>query len=1136
MSAVNHATAGNMSHHLYRMDELRSASSHAVREGRIFDKGFVDVEVDLSGHGEDVWRWNVHSMVKDVGIANPMLPLFLLLLRHRWVTSIEEYAKKNPHLKQIKRVSHVVPDARVPLIAPGVLLSRSPKSRLVTSCVAPSLMMISSSSSSASAEMDATHMNAILELSAQLEQGSSPSALLTPHDVQASLWFSDLEKQPVQPSAILNRTDSQHVRALDPVRIGHLWTYLLRHTSQLWSVVKKARLVADESDKSAKASPNGEVSAGNGSLSEERVAVDVAINEAEKSESLLLTVTHMVLSLDLIEHRTLPAEAARPTFAIVPLHQDTSLRQWQKYFTDILENKDVSSKMKRLPFWRRPIPWMWATLLKTIPAKSGPPIIVIMTLLELLAQGLANERFTPILAVLLTVRHEVLEWKPTNVDLAKLAEEADVKPILNLYVECPATEVLTADSLKQQRKLDLRTYADRYCVRGYPGSVDTRDTFWQHAKEHVGLDLKQLGWVDEDALKSHGPSVVAADNTSTPLKLYFDRVGQLKNNISGTLHAENQTALGRVLEDRNAEKNARLYLCIEDEKGAFHARIMQMNKAAYKNVWQQQMDSLFKSYACTVPAKKSGAANSAVMIPDDMEGVSAVMPGDASLSSSNGGGDDNSTLTTAKKSRSAKKTSSASSKRSKSSVSNKNDRDSDESIAAGASSSSSTKKADTASKKRKRPIVTDNDIDKTAVASATVDDVSGEPRGVEEDDAPAPKRRKKATFATDGGNQLTEELMLKQISAVLRKQFDVSSVDNEEMDVIMELKIAQLPTSSFKKFVMVTPKYVYKGPFSEDHVNDMTTLARSLFRLQVLKAPWLQDALVPETTLVYDEARRSYMLRTRNLASTPASAWKGEVHALKTHEQLKATIVNRESMGITQASKKMSDVVVTKSADNIFANLLMRYMLAMGDAHLGNFILNTQGVLMAVDFEDQRENLPLLGQIQEPTLLSCLFSKVPAFKDLSIMTQWIDQHFDALVAFLQSIRDILPDIVATSKAYECSGLVMSLEMLQARWSTLDHCFRQWSKNKKRTESVPEVSTPTIPVKTSSSPLPPTDANEVFDPSASDLKKPVESSVTATTTPHKDNDAMVVDQPADGLVPVNPVVDVQDGGNDNAMQE
>jgi len=1023
------------SRHLYDMDELHSASIISARTGNVFNKGFVDVEADLSGRSEDAWRWNMQVLTDEIGLADHLLPLYFLIARMRWTDAISEYGAnqqpKKTSMKQLKALSHVVPKARELLVAASVLVTRSPKSRLVASAMLPTMVK-----------------NDTFERLADVWQNIAPAvneaiavAPRVPSTWKPVAWLLDVADQPITAPGNLVRQDAGNVFALDPFRLGCLWLHLLRETSTLWA--KTAAITKQQDDDVHKNAETGTAAAAPDNTTSSAASTIVA--EAEASETLLLAATHLLMSIDLVERRVLPDEAARPTFAFMPLHQDQNLKKWQKYFPEIVENSDVSRKVARLAFWRRPIAWMWSTLLSQIPLPLAPSVLTVLSLLELLAQGIANERTIPILAVLLTARRDTLDWtRMTHVDLLALTREPEVARVLDLYSEYPATEALDVERLKQRRHLDLRSMVDKYCLRSGYTKADANTGFALMAYDSSTLHLDLAAhWPSEELLKSHGPVVVPGLSSAEVLHRHLTESLKI---------VQPATAVTAVVADRFADESAQLYETILADRGLFHARAAQILKWAYKSVWHTQCRTLFSPKPC--PAKQQQTPQDDE--PEEGDGTTAHPDGenddDGRENRVNEDGDDESAPKNTKKKQPPQKKQAPA-----------------KGGAAAKKTAPSAKKA-AATRKRKRASATDGADDNVEV------DVKGAAA-----DGAVDESGQQQQDAGESSSEVSAIKRAKTMVTVLRTVCgdNIHTLDATEVDNIMRLQLAQLPTSASKKFVLISPQYVYKGPFAEGVVGDIKTVLRSVFRTHVMRRIWASTApatagettlpttsasLVRETTVAYDADHGAFYLRTQNIATTDPAQWTGEVRELKTHDQLPVTIVDREKLGVQQVVKRMDDTAVSKCTVEILKNLMQRYLLGNGDAHLGNFILNDRGVVLAVDFEDEREKIPLLGQMEEPTLIDCLFSKKHSQKDMALVDRWLHQHADALHAHLSAITAAakkeesntaasplsvatgLQEVAALASEHD---IALSVATLQARVSTLHHCMTAYYVNNEK---------------------------------------------------------------------------------------
>lgn len=1086
----------NLSKHLYDLEELRCASQHAARQGNVADKGFVDVELDLSGESKEVWKCNAQTIVEDIGVANPTILIQFMLLRKFWTTLVTKYAadvakdQKVP-TKDMFKYSFKVADAQRVLVSMSVLVTRSVKCGLSRSAVVGSMM-------------DATHaekLDTIYRVN-NLDRVDLESPVS---------WFSEL----TAPSAALGslvkisptmdnvegNSAKTNVNVLDPIQVGKVWYYCLKSSIAAWTTVKNASISAASDEEREK-----------------------CVQNAQTAERVLLAATQLVFDLEYVEQRDVIDVATRPLYAFVPLQQDKMLSKWLQYFPEIMENSDCSCKMKKPAFWRRLTPHIWSTLLVVIPKSLGGLRLTLLSLLELIAEGLTDDRTTAVCAVLITARSSVCDSTMTQVNPADICKDPVVSNILELYnntydVLSDVSADTAISTLHARRRLDLRPYVDRTCLRGDGSGKDTRLDLARYIATRCAAHVRNSfandanAWSEDAIAKSHGRAVVESIAPNVPLP----RVeGDKTVNSSTTpppLKSSN-TALYRSLEilkhqvprsngcaDYYEPEYHSILLGIESTKSIHQTKPTMMQKWRYKHIVHKHLQVLLtmQQYVSkTLNATPLNDNNKMSRATKNNHGKSNASK---SITNNNDNKKDNnvvadadengSTLNTVrnKKSKNQETASEIGSFRTISEPDTETAMDVDEISGNAPLTIDSRPKKHTASSSvrpnakktgARRKQKNDPHSDQCSTDDADHDGIeSVAPKNNMESkkrkrrsptkETDSSDKGEQGSHATHGGvdgdgdddcNEANDRTMPKPAGAKKRKNgepessvdemhkmlhewFHVEELGDDGTNAIEQLILAQTPTSHTKKFVIIGAKHVYKGPFLEENYSDMACLVRCLFRVQIMRSQLLQEDLVHDMTIVYNPENRVYYLRMLNIATTPNSTWAASPKQLKTHNNAQVNIIERDVLGIFVVAKKMDSAAVHEKASMILANLMARYVLAIGDSHLGQFITNTKNEVVAIDFEDQREMLPLLGQIQEPLFVDCLFSKKPNQKDMAIVDKWIHDNVDSLVDYCDMIASLAKPIECVAKRYNAMGLRLSEETILARVQTLKHTLKPY---------------------------------------------------------------------------------------------
>jgi hypothetical protein len=261
----------------------------------------------------------------------------------------------------------------------------------------------------------------------------------------------------------------------------------------------------------------------------------------------------------------------------------------------------------------------------------------------------------------------------------------------------------------------------------------------------------------------------------------------------------------------------------------------------------------------------------------------------------------------------------------------------------------SSRKKTTASKKRKFEKGNRRDEDEDG------GDSTANPESGSESTAPAKKKSKRGSLSSKEGpyqkRQRTETMGQRNFDDVVGEWF----TDQQEQANILDYPLAQKPTSTTKKFVVVAPDYVYRGPFDAKNEKDLDTIQRTIQRTFRMRKSWKDVLVTPQILVGVKDSEKNtlrYYVRSKNFGNGDSESWQIEKHQLKTHGNVSVNILTRSptSSGTTKASSDVG-TAMKLFGPAIVKHLCAAYLMGCGDPGLGNVILTYKP--KSIDTEDE---------------------------------------------------------------------------------------------------------------------------------------------------------------------------------------
>jgi len=283
---------------------------------------------------------------------------------------------------------------------------------------------------------------------------------------------------------------------LDAERVVTMFVTFLRDTADLWDNVAERRERARQ----------------------QGMAAGQFVNDKHRKketralylEGMLLALAQMIYAIDTVEGRRMPKGAGKPQQMVKALEQRP---KWAEMWARIAGKAEA--------LCARPCTWVFESLFGIASRAGASPHlpVVLLTLLELMAQKLGNDRTCYLMAVLITVRARVIgDWSLPRVSTDDMCRESVIADALALYDECApdSDDCRDPDAIAARRKLTVAPrYLDRTTMRG-----KGRDTLplLQRWAEANRIDISN--WTPDEIAKSHGPGVRLARDRSEGMPTY----------------------------------------------------------------------------------------------------------------------------------------------------------------------------------------------------------------------------------------------------------------------------------------------------------------------------------------------------------------------------------------------------------------------------------------------------------------------------------------------------------------------------------------------------------------------------------------------------------------------------------------
>lgn len=971
--------ASTISHtvHLYDASEIASAQQRAIARGKINDACFCVIEQDLSGLGNQAWAVNFATISQDVGLANPTAVLSNLILYNRWLEGIEEVPGRA--LTQ----SHTLEKARSLLISSTVGLVRSLKSRIsLYGCVV-------------SLKIPLEELQGLEEDCKKVEPSIPPSILSSVE------WLKELG-----PSVKVGPTQQ-----LDAERVMHLFLMFLELTCELWNKIA-------EDKKGGKTDNPG----------------DLPPEDAiYRLETTLLSLGLMILSIDQVEERHLPGKTPQFVFEAFERLPNT----WQLQFHHIARSNQ---------WYTRPLLWAYAPLLEKANLetnKKNPTLILsIIAYMELTARHIGDERLHFLNSILYVVRNKSLPWNMSKIEPTNIVNEKDVARLITLYDQYPPTAPRDPLRLSQRRSLTITPdYLDRNTLRSM--GVNTLPFLHKYA-DSISLDISS--WKAEELAKSHGPALLLHAKKSIGLPTLLSHFLDEGTPFAAELDK---------LEDPYRKSAKEILLSEEEKHGA--------EKTTPLSIQLREYARWLSAYGTSIPAKLDSPAAPPSPAPQPAKKKA---PAKKKPSSTEGAPSKKKKKPpppveeeeeSAEEEEPVKKPATKASKSKKrppppekKEVATKKKEGSSKSVgldeefvihhklgdkirvgkivfspfAENIDEEEHARKVKKLKAAKISPPAEEDDAEDgdSAEEKPAVSKKKKKPSASKEvPPSPSKKRKKveaesseeeeKADVAEEAPAVAAKPSKPKKKKPPSLSNFDLVEavhprpITDAERKAIMDAPLAQLPTGNSKKWVRVTPRKVYKGPYSVVLEKDVSTLQRVLYRSWRMKKQW-KDAILLDQELVYDTEGQLLYLCSNNLGETDSTQWKTEDKEIKTHGGGEVTILTRESSRVLQLSKAIQSPAFASMLAPSLVDLACRYLVGSGDAHYGNQLISVDGTLHAVDIEENRETIPLMTDATPPTLVDCLFvhNKAPAKKDLEKFNQLLPSALPLLLSLVNSVK------------------------------------------------------------------------------------------------------------------------------------
>jgi uncharacterized membrane protein YgcG len=510
----------------YDAQEMACMQRTCVRRGLVREAVMAAVERDRSGDGEGAFASLVASLIDDIGLASPMsLPTVLASLSawRKHAAAAEEAAAAAQAAAERKT-------ARAYLAATVAAAARWPKSRLVA---------------------DACLRAVDVDVSPVVSDMTTEKAMdeIAGHPMLAASvrWAASVVDPASAAAKRLAATTAASAggRRLDAARAVALFATLARVASEVWAdavapadarAPPEGTPAGEETGSSAVGDarrPEGEEARGGNEEDGEEEADPMVLEEgtALVVEETALALAHAVLSMESHEGRRVawspPRGApARPPFleeAMAAIGWPASSDKTRAFWPTLAARAGCRE------FFGRPAAWLFEPLLAIArDANRERLVMVLVSLMETLARGLAPARSVLTAAVLVTARHSILEWAERAIDIQAVAAEPDVAAAIESY-DAPAVRdtmaALAAGTLGRAQAAAAVAAARRIEVdpavhldgttrreRGFATLPDLEAALAAVPvpEPDKGADEGDAVWSDDESRRSHGPALCEA--------------------------------------------------------------------------------------------------------------------------------------------------------------------------------------------------------------------------------------------------------------------------------------------------------------------------------------------------------------------------------------------------------------------------------------------------------------------------------------------------------------------------------------------------------------------------------------------------------------------------------------------------
>lgn len=1095
------------SKHFYELCEVRAAREQTARWGDVVQKGFWDVETDLSKNGKDVWTTNLSLAVTDIGLANPTLVVYLLICYNRWFSVIRE----NLHGDDTQ--SYLDEDARRMLICSGMYVSTSKKSRIVSN-----VALASQTLSKEEIENEANNLQ--------------EKYLTASESIASSVQWAESEKLNVLRSVSEKMNDEIREMGFDLIQIVGGLTGFMMQTMELWSLYKTE-------------------------LNEE-MKIEL-YNKAIQSEKMLVFMALLIYSAEVVEQRRVGD--MKPLFLENVLSEMRDMEQDGITRISIVDLfiklngivSDMNDQKKCDKVTNQPCFWVWSLLYQIVredeslsPKQKYDQFSTLGSLHEIFCRIPTTEDSSPnyVAAILYVARRSLLDFDLNkNPSPALLFNTPEFKKIYDWYIDIDPHSGMHSTShanymqlymsqgnnIHRNRRYDfsakqessntetqqMKPMSSEWLIkrRAYeivPSFIDKKTVRARKNDTHkLFVDNFNKAAIDNwpsfelDLLKSHGPGIKYKKSSAITKKCSWDGL-QIQNNlnvldtlpkISGIEHyiryCLNLNPL-MIEGGLDSYRDDAYWLLLTTERESTTVKTNFKNILHRTRIFLLENNSLCKrmdipkEIFSIMKKKNETLLSSRKKIQKYYEYLKQTTEKNKMTSSesehSESPQNENTSPLIEQKQKNSKRKNLKKEKKPKKADKKIMDTSDDEENPL---EEFEKKKP---SKKRSRKQM--DDVDEKENTQEKVNKKEKNSGAKKTKDPPAKKRKTSDSKTLDSKKKV--EAKKKSVKS------KVTSIDEKFIQLLNKNATVELdfdpqtlplivkPSSNTKKFLFMSESYIYKGPYNADSEKDITTLMNILYKHRILSM--IGDKTLYEYDLVRvvdlksddpidcesnsEEAKtktKQFYIRLPNYSS-PVDVLKFEKRMitvnLKTHE--KQTVKVFPTFHTTVATMKQLNgtPLFDQLLPQMTESLLYRYLMAIGDSHLENYIvcLNDDR-LVQLDIDDNRvKSIPTYLDVFEEELRE--EDEKKSLKEMEIplneilftkqkMSVEMDQlwaarskneqqeFIDSMLRKLKVIAEIGEEEFVDREKFHLNEFFIK-EDFQVRLKTLEYVLKRWS--------------------------------------------------------------------------------------------